>query len=343
MLRRDVQERITVESKAIIREEMRIIHMHLENDEEESLRLRISQPLTRVPPAIPPDPGEPEIQENDVEPALTRSHIKSSTSFSLRNVRKFSSSYHSAGLSGDCTHAVFNDDSEVSVYKLGDLRTKPASLGFSRVFTQKYHKHQEFIRNVTSSRSYVIVVTNKRLLVFGIHLETAIDTLPHGKWDPSGLACHESETGPVVFLGKCQRNSKTSDYCGQIGVYRYGKEGQAEKLPSFVLNVPANDYPKRLSFHPDSRILTCITRLQNKLLVWKLNDDFLSSWGPYEFKKNDYTAVSAQLEPRRLIDTNISFTGNDGGGSDLRYGLSVSIESGLRFVHDSAVKGALAP
>lgn len=275
---------------------MSIILMHLEDDDEESLRLRISQPLTRAPLIIPPDPGEPKIEQNNAEIDLTRSRTKNSTTFSLRKVPKFSSSYHSAGLSGDCTYAVFNDDSEVSVFKLGDLRSNPALLGFSRVFTQKYQQRKhECIRGVASSRLYIVIVTNKRLLVFKIDRETAIDTLSHEKWDPSGLACHESETHIVVFSGQCQRNGKTGDYCGQIGVYRYRKEGQARKLPSFVLNVPANDYPKRLSFHADSRILTCITRLQNKLLMWKLNDDFLSVWGPYEFQKNDYTAVSARV------------------------------------------------
>lgn len=275
--------------------------MHLEDDDEESLRLRISQPLTRAPRIIPPEPGEPEIEENNAEIDLTRSRTKNSKTFSLRRVPTFSSSYHSAGLSGDCTYAVFNDDSEVSVFRLGDLRSTPASLRFSRVFTQKYQqrKHNECIRGVASSQLYIVIVTNKRLLIFKIDSETAIHTFPHVEWDPSGLACHESETHLVVFSGQCQRNSKTSDYCGQIGVYRYRKEGQARTLPSFVLNVPANDYPKRLSFHADSRILTCITRLQNKILMSKLNDDFLSVWGPCEFQKNDYTAVSARLATAR--------------------------------------------
>ena len=270
--------------------------MHLENDEEESLRLQISQPLTRVPLTIPPDPGEPEIEDNNAETAgaLTMSRTKNSTVYSLRKVGKFSSSYHSAGLSDDCTRAFCNDDSEVSVYKLGDLRRQPASVGFSRVFTQKY-KHQESIRGVTLSRLYIIITTNKRLLVFKIFPQTAIHTLSHEYWDPSGLACHESETRLVVLVGQCQRDDRTGVDCGQIRIYSYRKEGQARGLPSFVFNVPANDYPKRLFFHASSQILTCITRLQNKILVWKLNDDFSPSWGPYEFRKNDYTAVSAQF------------------------------------------------
>ena len=283
---------------------MRIIYMHLENDEEENLRLRVPRPLTRVLLTIPRDAGEPEIEENNAETAgaLTRSRTKNATIYSLRKkVGKFSSSYHSAGLSDDCTRAFFNDDSEVSVYKLGDLRRH--SQRFSRVFAQKY-KHQESIRGVTLSRLYIIITTNKHLLVFKTDPETAIPEtaihkLLHGTWDPSGLACHESEAQLVVFLGQCQRNSETSNYCGQIGIYSYPREGQARGLPSFVLNVPANDYPKRLFFHASSQILTCITRLQNKILVWKLNDDLSSSWGPYEFRKNDYTAVSAELRPRR--------------------------------------------
>ena len=257
--------------------------------------MRIPQPLTRVPPTRPTNLGDPPINEIDVESALTRSSIKNSTTASLRSVRNFSGSYHSAGLFVDCRHAFFNNDSEISVFRLGDLRRKPASLGFSRVFIQKYsqRKHQEFIRNVTSSQSYLIIVTNKRLLVFRIDPEIPIDTSSHGDWDPSGLACHENETHLAVFLGQCQRN-RSNNYNGQIRVYNFRKEGQVERLQASVLNVPANDYPKRVSFHADSQILTCITRLQNKLLVWKLDDKFMPSLGPFEFLKNDYTAVSAQ-------------------------------------------------
>lgn len=311
MLRRDIETRLTNETKAnVLEEEMQTIYGHLGGDEEESLRFRVA-PLTRVSqtPVAPssildtdlginPRTGESPIEEISGshtlwrESALTRSIIKNSTTFSLRSVRKSRGSFHSAGLFDDCRHAFFNNDSEISVYQLGDLRTKTNSPSFSKILTQQY-KHGELIRNVASSQGFIIIVTNKRIIIFKVDVEAPIDTISHGEWDPSGLACHESETHLVVFLGQCQRN-KSNKYNGQIRVYRYRRDGQVKKLPVFALNVPANDCPKRLCFDTDSQILTCITRVQNKLLVWKLNGDFLSPSEPFEYLKNKYTAVSAR-------------------------------------------------
>ena len=313
-MERDIETRLTVETKATILDEMRIIRAHLDCDEEENLRFRVSRPLTRVSKTsvtpssglgsdsgnspTPSSSGGSSIEEahalhmSRLESTLTRSIIKHSEPFSLRSLRRFSSSYHSAGLFDDCRHAFFNNDSEISVYQLGDLARKPASPGFSRVFTQQY-KHGECIRNVASSKAYIIIFTNKRLLVFKINASIPIDTTSHGEWDPSGLACYESGTHLIIFLGQCQR-TKTSKYKGQIIVCRYQIDSQTKKLPIFALNVPANDSPKRISFHGDSNILTCITRIRNKLLLWRLDDDLFSSSEPVEFLKNEYTAVSTE-------------------------------------------------
>ena len=309
MLRRDVEVRSAVEDKANVLEEIELIQVQLESDEREKLRLRVARPLTCVPQrsdsiqprnfgisTIPPDRRESSpINTSHTSPserALTRSDVKKSTTFDLRSVRNFNSSYHSAGLLEGCHHAFFNDDSEISVYRLGDLQRNPTSPNFARVFTQRYKKG-ECIRSIASSLTYIIVVTNRRLLVFRIDKETPIDTIPHGDWDPSSLACHESETKVVVFLGQCQRNT-LNEYNGQIKVYRYQMKGQAKKLPAFTLSVPASDNPKRVSFDTDSQVLTCITRIQNKLLLWKLNHDFFSSSEPFKFLKNKYPAVSTQ-------------------------------------------------
>ena len=228
------------------------------------------------------------------ERALARSPTVSSTKFSI-SVSKFNKSYHSAGIFKDGRHAFFNNDSELSVYKLGDLRSKPVSLEASRVFTQEYkqRKDREYIRNVASSESCIMIVTNKRLQIYSVDAGKLFGTASHEKWDPSGLACHESKTQLVVFLGQVQRD-KRNEYIGQIKVLRYRKQSRAEGLAVCALNVLANDCPKRLFFDTDSQILTCITRTQNKVLVWKLNDEFFSSLKPFEFLKNNYTAVSGQ-------------------------------------------------
>ena len=309
-MKRDIEFRHSVETNADIFEELRLVRVHLESDEGEGLRFRVSRPLTRTPhcsgasgsglrddlgtSSIPSKPGESPGEGTNAphtswqEDAATRSVVKNSKTFILRSIRKVSC--HSAGLFNDCKHVFFYNDSEISVYQLGDLRGESASPKDSKVFTQQY-KHGEFIRHVAASQACIIIATNKRLLAFYIDGKPPIDTISHGDWDPSGLACQESDTHLVVFLGRCQRN-KTNKYHGQIRVYKYRIDGQGEKLPAIILSVPGSDCPKRLSFDPASQILTCITRIQNKLLVWKLDDEFLSSLEPFEFVKNMYTAVS---------------------------------------------------
>lgn len=284
---------------------MRVIKAQLDSDEDEGLRFAILRPLPRVfdsgSPTIPSELGGSPTEAVDVpavdvptpevstpERTLAKSRTKSSTTFSLSSVGKFNKSYHSAGLFKDGRHAFFNNDSELSVYSCGDLRGRP---DFSKVFTQVYkRKHQEFIRIVASCNSCIMIATNKRLLAFRIDPEKLLSATSHGEWDPSGLACHESETRLVIFLGQVQRNARNK-YNGQIKVIRYN---QSEGLPASTLNLPANDCPKRLFFDADSKILTCITRTQNTLLAWKLDDNFNAPLEPLEFLKNNYRAVSAQ-------------------------------------------------
>ena len=145
----------------------------------------------------------------------------------------------------------------------------------------------------------------------------------------------------VAFSGQRQRN-KSNKYNGQIRICIYRKGGQTER-PPVCLEVPANDYPKSLSYHAGSRMLTCITRLQNKLLVWRLDDEFSSSLKPFEFLKNNYTVVSTRHSPHRLIDANISFIGVCRDRDNIGYGLSISNGSTLRSMYDGAIIRTLAP
>ena len=349
MLDRNVRERGIVDTTANVLEEIRIIRMYLDSEEEEGLRFQVSRPLNRVPgsgtPTTPPEPVGPSTGGIDVsrlEGALTRSLVRRSTDYSLCSIYKSGKSYHSAGLFDDCRHAFFNNDSEVSVHKLRDLQGETMSSSFPRVFFQQY-KNKEFVRSVASSRSGIVIATNKSLSFFNIDADAPLGISPHGYWDPSGLACHETETLLVAFLGQCQRQ-KSGAYKGQIRVCRYRKDGQPARLPVFAFTSLANDCPKRLFFDADSRILTCITRVHNRLLVWKLDDEFFSSLEPFEFMKNSYTAVSARVPTaRRLIDANIGLTGDEGNWHDLRYGLSIANESTLHSLHDSAVIRTLVP
>ena len=326
---------------------MRVIKGHLDSDEEEGLRFLVSRPLERVSGSGTPitalahgGPSTEEIDPSRPEDTLPKSRINGCRKYSLRSVNKFSKSYTSAGLFDDCRHAFFNNDGEVSVYKLGDSPERPTSPTFPRVFTQSY-KHGERIMDVASSKSGIVIATNRRLSVFDVDADASIGITSHEDWDPSGLACHETETHLVAFSGQRQRN-KSNKYNGQIRVCMYRKEGQTER-PPICLEVPANDYPKSLSYHADSRMLTCITRLQNKLLVWKLDDEFSSPLKPFEFLKNNYTVVSTRHSPHRLIDANISSIGVCRDRDDIGYGVSISIGPTLRSMYDGAIIRTLAP
>ena len=343
---KDVSTRVSVEIKATVLKEMGLIKERLNSDEDNGLRFVVSRPLERVSgsgtPIRPPEPGGPLTEGSILENNLPSSLINTCRKYSLRSTKKFSSSYTSAGLFSDCRHAFFANDGEVSVYKLADLPgRRPISPTFHRVFTQNY-KHGERIMYVASSRSGIVISTNRSLSVFDVDAGASIGTTSHEDWDPSGLACHETETRLVAFSGQRQRN-QSNKYNGQIRVCMYSK-GQTER-PPVCLRVPANDYPKSLSYHADSRMLTCITRLQNKLLVWKLDDDFSESSSllkPFEFLKNNSTVVSTRHSPHRLIDANISFIGVCGDRDDIGYGLSISIGSILHLMYNGAIIRTLA-
>ena len=295
MLEGQISERATMETETIVLEEMRSIKMHLDSDEAEGLRFQVSRPLTRVPgpstPSIPSESERPSIREID-ESRLDRSLIRSCTKYSMSSARKFSKScYTSAGLFNDCRHVFFYNDREVSVFNLGDFRVEPNPPNFPKVFKRQY-KDMELVLSVASASSGFVISTNKTLSVWNVDSDAPIGFSPHGDWDPSGLACHETVTTLVVFSGQRQRD-KSNKYNGQIRVCIYKKDGQSERPPVF-LQIPANDCPKSISFHADSQTLVCITRLRNKLLVWKLDDEFSSSLEPFEFSKNSYTVVSTQ-------------------------------------------------
>ena len=346
-LANDVSIRVGVDIKATVLEEMRFIKEHLTRDEDQGLRFQVSRPLERVSslgtPIKPPEPGGPLTKEIDLsrpEDTLPRSLINRCRKYSLRSVDKFSKSYTSAGLFADCRHAFFNGDGEVSVYKLENLPERLIRPTFFKIFTQSY-KHGELIMDVASSRSGIVIATNRRLSVFNIDANVPIGITAYEGWDPSGLACHETEDHLVAFFGQRQRN-KTNNYNGQILVCMYRKEGQTER-PPVCLEVPANDYPKSLSYHADSRMLTCITRLQNKLLVWKLDDEFSSPLKPFEFLKNSYTVVSTRHSLHRLMDANISFIGVCRDRDNIGYSLSISNGSTLRSMYDGAIIRTLAP
>ena len=200
-------------------------------------------------------------------------------------------SYHSSGVSIDCNHAFFYNDTEISVYDLRELETNLKSPSLVKF---KKHFKNEGIRNVALSQTFLLVATSKYMLTIDITKDLVIDTIEHTDWDPSGLASYETDTYLVVLLGQCQCNP-VRKVKGQIKVYKYKIDGRPARLSvGSTISLPDYDSPKRLCIDADAQIVTCVTKIQNKILVWKMDDEFATCGGPFEFLKNRSTPVRVQ-------------------------------------------------
>jgi len=229
------------------------------------------------------------------EPELDISTLKNSRSFAVclpRNgIRR--TSYNSAGFSEDCRHAFFYNNSEISVFHLGDLGGySTASPPFPRVFIKQVKG--EHILNVVLAHRFLLIVTNKRLLTVDITMDerkSEMVTSPHQDWDPSGLACHEDETHMVIILGQRKFNHKNG-HIGRLKVIKRKINSNTRVLSYSTVDVPGHDFPKKLGYDPKTQLITCITKLRNKVIVWELNEEFIVRREPFEHINDRHIEVS---------------------------------------------------
>lgn len=231
------------------------------------------------------------------EPNLPSSKVRSTWSFSLslHRAKTFGgrASFDFAGLSNDCKYAYLYHESRVSVFYLADLRTQstesayPPILDLGRDFT-----NSEPVFDVVMSGSFLVVITSLCVRFINIRNNHELEATSHGEWEPSGVACSENETRLVMALGQGQGNSLESSK-GQIALFRYAPgTGPRKMSPCSTIKLPARNRPKRISLDADGRTLTCVTTIQNRLLVWHLNEDFSAAGEPFDFVKNHYRVVS---------------------------------------------------
>lgn len=234
-------------------------------------------------------------QEND----LPRSRVQKSQTFKINfpksGIRKSTHQPHSAGLLEDCRYALFYNDTEISLFDLGDLQKNPIPTpAFPRTFNKQYK--DECVFNVALSARILFVVTNRRMITIDITKElkdSEIDSTSYGAdWDPSGLACYESSGQIVVLLGQCRGNQKRG-FQGQVKVFKCKVDSRAKLKYCSTISLLDPDWPKILCHEAKENILTCVTGIQNKLLAWKLEDDLSGSTEILNFQKNKYAAVSA--------------------------------------------------
>lgn len=240
------------------------------------------------------------IDGDPLESPIARSRIVLLTSFSVSltkdsrfSIRSDSSGYHCAGLSHDCRHSFYYKDGRVSVFSLGDLRACTIRPISSRVLDrgERFTRGEPIFDTVMSSR-FLVVVTSTRVLTVDITNGDEFEAITHGDWDLAGVAVHETGSHLLLALGHGKGDSSRNGR-GQIEIYMHERNDRSCNFSlCYTLILPSKDRPKRLSFSGDGQILTCVTMIQNKLLVWKLAQDFSSRVGPFNFVKNHYRKVS---------------------------------------------------
>lgn len=296
----------------------------LDHDEEAGLRLCISHPLTlssrpslrvELPSDISierPDPPDdnaaasiltPETSRsssltgvNWQETCLSKSKVKATRSFTVSFQREgilgSRPTYDFAGLSCDCHFAFWYSESKCFVFPLAGSKiqyTQENLLGSSGMGQDL--NNGELIFDVVMSQRFLVVATSQCVRVTDIRKRYNFETIPHGGWEPGGVACHETENQFLVALGQGQGNSLKFSK-GRILLCKYDIDSQAGISLCSTLKLPTQDRPKRVSLDARGRLVTCVTTIQNSLLVWELGDHLPAPGEPLKFAKNLYSVVS---------------------------------------------------
>lgn len=309
--------------------------MLLDQDEEAGLKFRISHPLTlgsslslriKLLSKIPierPDPLNREAaaslltpetspstslaEVNWRESCLSRSKLKATRSFTVPFQREgilgSRTSYDFAGLSHDCHFAFWYDENKISVFPLEGLRVHSIQDNLSQVlkFGQSY-TNGELIFDVVMSQRFLVVATSQRVRIIDILESYKVEAIPYGEWGPGGVACHETESQFIIALGQGQGNSLRSSK-GRVILRKYDIDSRARNLLLCpTLTLLTQDRPKRVSLDANGKLVTCVTTIQNKLLVWELDEHFSAPAERLNLVKNHYTVVriSNTTSPRQI-------------------------------------------
>ena len=197
--------------------------------------------------------------------------------------------YSVAGLSNDCSSAYFFNEKFVCVHSFAtadDLRT-------ALVFEKKYDSKTK-LREVALSRRFVVTRTNESLTIFNYGLGSkhtdALASLGNTKWDPSGLALHESEDHLLILAGERRRNSD-GKIEGRIKIYKRQIDDVKGRIQEVgPCRIISQDCPKTIAFGTNGKTFACVTGVRNSVLIWTTDDESSPNPKPFEIL-NKYTAV----------------------------------------------------
>ncbi|KAI4090549.1 MAG: hypothetical protein LQ344_004690 [Seirophora lacunosa] len=94
--------------------------------------------------------------------------------------------------------------------------------------------------------------------------------IPHGDWEPSGLAVHEERSEVFVAIGYHRQLKGSRE--GLVTLYDVKLPAAIRATTTRKYKLPMGDFPRSLLFDSHGESLTCITEIRNLILVWKLAD-----------------------------------------------------------------------
>ncbi|KAL8748491.1 MAG: hypothetical protein Q9184_007263 [Pyrenodesmia sp. 2 TL-2023] len=202
--------------------------------------------------------------EQDGKPKVD--HLLPSSKFLQRSSHK---GFSHAGLSSDCRMTFFHKPDMVCVYRT--LEHEQWGQRKEPVLERRFHR-DDGVLEASLSRSILAVSTPKKVLILqvGARASRTHAEIPHGEWDPRGLALHEENSKILVAVGHRRREKGRCE--GQVVLYEVTLSPSARADLTQIYQLPMQDQPKSLLFHCDGGILTCITSIRNSVLVWKLPD-----------------------------------------------------------------------
>ncbi|KAL8738320.1 MAG: hypothetical protein Q9181_000863 [Wetmoreana brouardii] len=177
----------------------------------------------------------------------------------------FHRQYTHAGLSLDCQLVFFYHSTKICVYRAN-------TGGQSEPLLKRKFENYAEITEVSLSSSILAVSTRQRLELYRIRSHhpglQPMKVLPHGDWDPSGVAIYEGQSQVLVAIG--HRRETQESRKGRIVLHRIDlpcdNATQMNAVAEYML--PMQDVPKSLSFDLKGKYLTCITKIRNAILVW---------------------------------------------------------------------------
>ena len=309
------------EARETLLEELKTVREQLDHNERHGLQFCLSSPLTGEslseislrsnyqegevkPPTVESMQAEPatEIPRFDTPDNLAASWLEQDLvvsrpvktqvlqmSFPKHGLFKSNVTYHFGGLSTDCRYGVLYNAAEMVVFRLEPFDPSNSS-SFPSILRKRFTNENIF--NVVLGRRSLIVVTDKCLHALDISRgDEHLGIIPHGKFDHSGITCHEDGTHLVIMLGQRQWDTKGGYIKGRIQIIKF-KFGKGKSSETETISLPDRDCPKLLSYNADTKILVCITRLKHRIVAWELDHNFLPlNDDPIVFGRNQYAEV----------------------------------------------------